>query len=163
MPILVSYSETYRTLFSKREKSKIDSFIDFCISKLLHKQSKSSIKYYINFDFHKKMKTCGETEVDSDVTDKGKYKEFSLYIKKSKDFDDMLQTIAHELVHVKQYMNGTMNFGKDLNHTIWNKKIFNEKKISYWELPWEIEAYGLEKCLYEMWIEKIVHKRKTKH
>ena len=154
MPILISYSQTYRTLFSKKERTKIDSFIDFCINKLFEKQSKSSTSYYINFDFHKKMKSCGETEVESDVTDKGRYKEFSLDIKKTKDLHDILQTIAHELVHVKQYMNGNLNFGKDLNHTIWNKKVFNEKKISYWELPWEIEAYGMERCLYELYIEK---------
>ena len=152
MPILISFD--YNHSFSSKKKKKIDNFIEFCIDRLLPKQKASKQNYYIHFEFHAKMKLKGETEVESDTSQKGRYKEYIVTIKKDKDFAEILQTIAHELVHVKQYAEGTLNFGKDLNHSIWKGKVYDEKKISYWELPWEIEAYGMERCLYELWFEE---------
>lgn len=74
------------------------------------------------------------------------YIEISRFRKKT----TMLRVLAHEMVHVKQYAK------KELvevdNNTYWNGKKID--KISYWDQPWEIEAYGLENGL----LAKFIHK-----
>ena len=58
----------------------------------------------------------------------------------------ILRTLAHELVHVKQYVLGELRsrdvglLYKGINHEAMNL-------MEYFELPYEIEAYGREKGL----------------
>lgn len=62
-----------------------------------------------------------------------------------------LLCMAHELVHVKQYMkremfdyaNGDVWF-KGKRHSDW------QEDVDYYFTGWEIEAYGLEQGLYEL-------------
>ena len=35
----------------------------------------------------------------------------------------------------------------------WKRHRIDAEKLDYWEHPWEIEAYGREKCLFEMFKE----------
>ena len=61
-------------------------------------------------------------------------------------FVEILKTLAHELVHVKQYVLGELKSRdaglvyKGINHDAMNL-------MEYFELPYEIEAYGREKGL----------------
>ena len=61
-------------------------------------------------------------------------------------FVEFLKTLAHELVHVKQYVLGELRsrdvglLYKGINHD-------PENLMEYFELPYEIEAYGREKGL----------------
>ena len=61
-------------------------------------------------------------------------------------FVEILKTLAHELVHVKQYVMGELKWRdvgllyKGVNHDVMNL-------MEYFELPYEIEAYGREKGL----------------
>ena len=61
-------------------------------------------------------------------------------------FVEILKTLAHEIVHVKQYVLGELRWRdagllyKGINHEPDNLK-------EYFELPYEIEAYGREKGL----------------
>ena len=61
-------------------------------------------------------------------------------------FVELLKTLAHELVHVKQYVLGELRsrdvglLYKGINHEAMNL-------MEYFELPYEIEAYGREKGL----------------
>lgn len=61
-------------------------------------------------------------------------------------FVEILKTLAHELVHVKQYVMGELKWRdtgliyKGVNHKAMNL-------MDYFELPYEIEAYGREKGL----------------
>ena len=65
-----------------------------------------------------------------------------------------LLSIMHEMVHVKQYAKGELlQSMKDCNMQKWNRKEWiDEAKVSYWELPWEIEAHGREKGLLIAWL-----------
>jgi hypothetical protein len=56
----------------------------------------------------------------------------------------ILSTLAHEMVHVKQYVN------EDINDSlsVWKGTKVNSDDIDYWEQPWEVEAHGLEKGLF---------------
>jgi len=61
-------------------------------------------------------------------------------------FVEILKTLAHEIVHVKQYVLGELRWRdagllyKGINHEAMNL-------MDYFELPYEIEAYGREKGL----------------
>ena len=61
-------------------------------------------------------------------------------------FVEILKTLAHELVHVKQYALGELKWRdagllyKGVNHN-------PENLMEYFETPYEIEAYGREKGL----------------
>lgn len=52
----------------------------------------------------------------------------------------ILETLAHEMVHIKQYV---MNETDDVLSRWKNKKI-DQNKVDYWNHPWEIDAYGRE-------------------
>lgn len=64
-----------------------------------------------------------------------------------------LRTLAHELVHVKQFhlqQLGLQQLVKEgVAHTLWNGKLVDETKSSHWDYPWEIEANGREEGLLE--------------
>ena len=76
---------------------------------------------------------------------------FEIMIDISRSKRDQLQTLAHELIHVKQYARGEL---KNLGYceASWEDKIFqvSNNSKSYSELPWEVEAYGREKEIYNL-------------
>jgi hypothetical protein len=66
--------------------------------------------------------------------------DYEIDVKRSLRMRDMLITLAHELVHVKQYVKGEM-----------------PEKLSegdYWDRPHEIEAHGRETGLFIRWSEQ---------
>ena len=52
------------------------------------------------------------------------------------DRDELINTLAHEMVHVKQYITGELS--EDLD--VWKGKKINSDDIDYDDQPWEIEA-----------------------
>lgn len=65
-----------------------------------------------------------------------------------------LTTLGHELVHVKQFIFKELGFSiqeKNICLTKWQTEYINENEISYWDLPWEIEAHGREYGLWRRW------------
>lgn len=65
----------------------------------------------------------------------------------------ILETIAHEMVHVKQWAMGEMReMSRPANKTKWKGQLF-ETEMEYWDRPWEIEAHGREVGLFIRWAE----------
>lgn len=76
--------------------------------------------------------------------------------------EDIIRTLAHEMVHVKQYAKNEL--GKHLRMTsstglkiatVWQGKVWKAKlkEDDYFDSPWEIEAYGREVGLYAKWVQ----------
>lgn len=91
-------------------------------------------------------------------------RKFEILIKKHKDFADIIKTLAHEMVHVKQFAKGElgheMSFVSKGNSitstsTYWKGRYWRPKHVEdeYWDAPWEIEAHGREVGLYKKWKE----------
>ena len=82
-------------------------------------------------------------------------REFTIRVDSSMSLADMLMTVAHEMVHVKQYARGEL---KDFSRTIkvckWKGKTIEHDKIDYYDLPYEIEAHGREKGLFIRWFNQ---------
>lgn len=70
-----------------------------------------------------------------------------------------LITLAHELVHVKQYVLGELRDTKYEKWVRWkNKKIafFNSAGFTYKNAPWEIEAHGKEYKIYRKYCDYLI-------
>ncbi len=58
-------------------------------------------------------------------------------------YESIMQTLAHEMVHAKQYFRGELN---PVDHSWKGGKPY---KYEYDNAPWEIEAYAREERLYK--------------
>lgn len=56
---------------------------------------------------------------------------------------DMIRTLFHELVHVKQHSDGRLQNGSPQR---WLGQVYED---DYNKLPWEVEAFDLEKKMME--------------
>lgn len=82
-------------------------------------------------------KNCG-ISADVDFDEAGEY---VIRIEASLTTDEMLNCLAHEIVHIKQFMNSEL-IRNGVNSEIYHGVIYDLKKVNYWDLPSEIEAYG---------------------
>lgn len=64
-----------------------------------------------------------------------------------------LVILAHEMVHVKQFAVGELVWPEHRTYPKWQGKIINYENITYWDLPYEIEAHGREKGLVYQWCD----------
>lgn len=106
------------------------SMVTFCVKKFLPWHRKLSIE--INFRRMSKDENYGYCCHLED-------REFEIDIKRTLRMRDMLTTLAHEMVHVKQYVKGEMP--EDITEG------------DYWDRPHEIEAHGRETGLFLKWCE----------
>jgi hypothetical protein len=68
-------------------------------------------------------------------------------------FSTTLDTLAHELVHVKQYTTGQLRVYDEKNVKWKSKKYSVGKNLNYWFEPWEVEARGLSWAMVNRWAE----------
>lgn len=66
-------------------------------------------------------------------------REFEIEISKDLSIKELVMTICHEMVHVKQYVRKEM----DERGQVWKKKPV-AKGTPYYDLPWEKEAYEMQ-------------------
>lgn len=85
---------------------------------------------------------------DYEFSDTGNPREFRIDIIRTNRTINMFKILAHEMVHLKQLAKGEMKdrFIKSRCITSWFGVKYDED-YSYWDQPWEIEAYGLENSL----------------
>ena len=63
---------------------------------------------------------------------------------------EKLKTLAHELVHVRQYVRNELN--DEMN--TWKGRKIDSDSIPYDDQPWEVEANELGRLLYEQYTNK---------
>lgn len=71
---------------------------------------------------------------------------------------NLLIDLGHELVHVKQYLNGEIFDYKsgDVRYKgSYFDSSYQENEESYYDSPWEVEAFGRELGLYRMFCIKL--------
>jgi len=69
--------------------------------------------------------------------------EIIIFLNKNLDGQALAKTIFHELTHVKQYLEGTLE-----DHMVWKDERYD---CSYLERPWEQQAYELEEQMMKGW------------
>ena len=77
--------------------------------------------------------------------------DFYLQVDPTVSLEDILVCIAHEMVHVKQYMLGEMRDGGSEKRVIWQDELMDISNLCYTKFPWEKEAYAKQEELYDSW------------
>ena len=126
------------------QKDKVFSLTQFCIKKLMPRMR--------SLDINIKLTRLGKEANGYCLRQTDR--EVELEIDSRLTLRTMLETVAHEMVHVKQYARREMNdFAFKEVHYKWKGKLVPES-TDYWDLPWEIEANGREVGLFIRWCEQ---------
>lgn len=83
--------------------------------------------------------SCGTEGYNS----KNEPREFLIEIHPGIGAREILETLAHEMVHVKQYIHHETND----TLSVWRGKKIDSDSLDYWHHPWEIDAHGRESGL----------------
>lgn len=71
------------------------------------------------------------------------------------DKEEMLTTLAHEMVHASQLARRLLVPTKKYNVCKWKKEFYRTDNVDYNTLPWEIQARDLEDELYRKYMEHV--------
>ena len=74
--------------------------------------------------------------------DKDGFRKFRVNLLESLSYKKLMNTLAHELTHVKQFIRNELNIQD--NVTVWKNEVINDEDFDYLDLPYEIEARGYE-------------------
>lgn len=119
-------------------KDFIEGLIELFIRELKLTQSKTELVVFTKKGFEKETGAAGMVypyceglitmDIDSQLT-----------------VERLVDVLSHEMVHVKQLAKGQLKYkGKKL---YWKGKYVNHKKVSYYDHPWEHEAWKNQKVL----------------
>jgi len=80
---------------------------------------------------------------------------FTISIANNSNLRRILRTLAHEIVHVKQYArNELYDYQKHLTLSRWHNSIVDVDKVIYRKHPWELEAFSMETSLVNKYIKE---------
>lgn len=119
--------------------------LNYFAKKLLSPQMRRNVS--IRVVIRRTMPVLGFTIID-DYNAAGVPRMFILEINGTQDDEEKVKTLAHEMVHVKQYCK------KELNEEMskWRGQDVDADTIDYDDQPWEIEAETLGNQLYKDFI-----------
>ena len=97
----------------------------------------------------------GANGMASPITDKL----YTMVLSSRIDCEKLIEVIAHEMVHIKQFAKGQLKrIGRQ---TFWMGKRYVRSKVNYYDHPWEHDAWSKEKFLSAK-IFKILSKENEK-
>ena len=134
---------------TKRQDQLIRRAVSFFLDKLMTKKLQQSL--YIEMELIKNLEeTTGNCGTATWEDDNVRPKDFTVEANWNgkKGFGNTLKTIAHELVHVKQFARGEMVDLMSVRKVSWQGIRYDRADTEYWDLPWEIEAHGRERGLF---------------
>ena len=144
---------------SRSQKKHVKSMVKFCVKKLMPRMQ--------NLEFNISIKPFGKDDswgycIPTDYADQHRPREFDIEINNQARLRRMLETVAHEMVHAKQFARGELYESARTSKHRWQGKWLS-KEPGYWDQPWEIEAHGRECGLFIQWAEyhKIGHLKWT--
>jgi hypothetical protein len=136
------------------QKKLIKQAVDFALPKLLSPAVLKKLKIAII------IKELDDYTGGCDVikSRKGNPRSFQIVVDRDISKKAFLESLFHELVHIKQYALGEMkdksvkpNYGDRVSYRgkyYQNDESSPKDEDLYWDSPWEIEAYGREYGLY---------------
>ena len=105
----------------------------------------------VTIKFNKHLDAFGYSSIEKRNT-KGAAREFLVELHPYISGVEILKTLAHEFVHIKQYVEGNLNESQ----TEWQGEAIDSDSMDYYSLPWEVEAFGLEVGLFTNFAKKEV-------
>ena len=141
----------------------MDIIVTGCRNPFVEQELISGTRFYANELLSSKMRKHITIEIDmkSTIGDLGncsisyyndwyKPREFIIQLKARRSLKNTLVTLAHEMVHVKQFAKGELNPANDK----WKGESVDVDTVDYSDLPWEVEASSLEFVLYALYQER---------
>jgi hypothetical protein len=120
------------------------------------------IRLFFKKDFNKNTDTLAQVQWEDD---NHRPREFTITVDSDLTYARMLRTLAHEIVHVKQWSQGEMRDNlrnsKDYD-TVWRGVRYKSEDIDYWSLPWEIDATAMEGVLYDKYRQHLKTEKEQK-
>ena len=113
-------------------------------SQLISSKKIQDLQLTIKFD--RKLEEYGYASVSHHILNK-KERAYLIEINPQIGARDILDTLAHEMVHIKQYVYGETNE----TLTRWKGQIITDD-VDYFDHPWEIEAYGMAIGLFTKFV-----------
>ena len=135
---------------TKTQKKYAKSMVEFCAEMLMPRIH--------NLEINLRLKNFKEDDsygyaLATDDADANRPREFDLDINTDARLRRLLETVAHEMVHVKQFARGELYQSSMTAKHRW-KGNWERGEKHYYDLPWEIEAHGRECGLFCRWAEK---------
>lgn len=139
-----------------RNADKLEEAARFFAAQLMHARMVQNLE--IDLEVVRSLDVTGEC-ISEDEHKNPRY--FTIRLKQQ-PIEEMIRTLGHEMVHVKQYAKnelskqlrlarGGIRIGSKWHGEFWDPK---SKEDGYWDAPWEIEAYGREVGLYHKWFHR---------
>ena len=130
----------------KKQRQVVEDVVKWSIKKLnLHRIRTLNLTFSI-----KTLKSLyGQLEQLDD-----KRREFSVVLDKNVDTKDLIRTVIHEMVHIKQYIRKEMDSEIVGSRMRWKSKTY-PYDIKYDDMPWEKEADRLETKYGNEYLEEI--------
>lgn len=119
--------------------------LEFFSSRLITPQKRKHIE--ITVKYRKVIDELGTVYVD-DYNVLGRPISFIIEVRQSDTEEEKLKTLAHEMVHVKQYIRGELNE----EMSVWRGHRVDSDEIPYAEQPWEVEAESVAHKLYDEYV-----------
>jgi len=141
----------------RKEKARLVEAVEFFAAQLMDPRMVRNL--VIDLEVRKNLDVLGEC-VDEDGVRNPRF--FTIGLKRQ-DIDEMIKTLGHEMVHVKQHAKNELQSGVMIPTkggmrmtSRWLGKIWKPKarEDHYFDAPWEIEAYGREVGLFQKWVAK---------
>jgi len=117
---------------NKKQRELITDVAYFCVDRLMPRMKTLDIEIQIN---NLKDQAVGYCMMQDDN------RTFELEVDKKLDDDELITTVCHEMVHVKQYARNELGIND------------NHDGENYYDLPYEKEAYELQEILLEEYKE----------
>lgn len=94
----------------------------------------------LEIEFDDDMPDCqsGSCDIEDGVAE--------IYLNPNMEREELITTIFHEMVHIRQMLNGDLVGGEGFEPSAWRGVKYN---MQYKDLPWEKEAFELEKIMME--------------
>lgn len=117
--------------------------LEYFATKLFTPQMKRHIE--VNVVFRKNLGALHGIVTVEDYNVLGCPREFTIEVARDDPKEEILKTLAHEMVHVRQYARNELNE----TMTLWRGRRVNSDELPYREQPWEVEAFELGDRLAE--------------
>lgn len=137
---------------TKRQRQLSTSIARYTAKQLMSKRLMQNLE--VNIKLVPRLLEKEEVYGDSTWEDNNwRPREFTIQADSKLKLRRLLETIAHEMVHVKQFAKGEMVDVVRANKIRWQGQYFDDKDAEYYDQPWEIEAHGREVGLFVRWCE----------
>ena len=127
---------------SKKDLALVKDLVQFILEKFFTKKRRSQLKIQISFKknlLKKRHQLANCIWQDTHI----RPKEFQIQVDINQKIGLILNSIAHEMTHVKQWTKG--EFYQQMRRPeiyMFKKSRIDTSKTDYWDYPWEIEAHG---------------------